>query len=93
MDLFFDIIAELVLKLLGKVTKDNKNTRTQTIIDIFVASVFLLAVDGYAIWNAVSYYRQGKVLVAAVFASVVVASFLLIGFVALRRIIRKRKEP
>lgn len=29
MELFFDIIAELVLKLLGKVTKDNKNARTQ----------------------------------------------------------------
>lgn len=92
MDLFFDIIADLVLKLLGKVTKDNKNARTQTVVDILVASVFLLAVDGYAIWNAVSYYRQGKVLVAAIFASVMVISLLLIGFVVFRRIMRKRKD-
>ena len=75
MELIFDIIADFVLKLLGKATKHSKNTRTQTVVDILVASAFLLAVDGYAMWSAVSYYRQGKVLVAAIFAAVVVVSF------------------
>ena len=91
MDLFLHIIADFVLKLLGKVTRRSKNERIQTVVDILVASVFLLAVDGFAIWNAVSYYRQGKVLVAAILAAVVVISLLFVGFVVIRRIIRKRK--
>ena len=92
MDLIFDIIADLVLKLLGKATKHSKNARTQTVVDILVASVLLLAVDGYAIWSVVSYYRQGNIPIAAIFASAVVVSILLVGFVVIRRIIRKRKD-
>ena len=91
MDLIFDIIADFVLSLLGKATRRSKKPKTQIIIDILAATVFLLVVDGYATGSAVRYYRQGNVLLAAVFASVVVISFLLIGFVVLRRIIRKRK--
>lgn len=91
MELIFDVIADLVLDLLGKVTRHSKKTRTQTIVDVLVASVFILVVDGLAIWSAVSYYRKGNVFLAVVFASIVVLSLLLIGFVIIRRIIRRRK--
>lgn len=86
-----DIIADLVLELLGKVVRHSKNPRTQTVVDVLVASVFLLAVDGFAIWNAISYYQQGNVIVAAIFAAVVVISLLLIGGLVLRRIIRRKE--
>lgn len=87
-----DIVANLILKLLEKVTKHSKNARTQTVIDILVASVVLLAVGGYAIWNAVRCYQQGNVLAAAAIASVMAITLLLIGFVVLRRFIRRRNE-
>lgn len=86
-----EIIADLVLDLLEKITRHNKNKRTQTVVDILVASVSFLAVNGYAIWRAISHYRQGNMLAAVAFASVVVISLLLIGFIILRRMIRKRK--
>lgn len=91
MELIFDVVADLVLDLLGKVTRHSKNTRTQTIVDILVASVFVLVVEGLAVWGAVRGYQQGNVLLTVAFASVVVISLLLIGFVIIRRIIRRRK--
>ena len=87
-----DIIADLVVALLGKLTKNIKNAKVQTLVDILIASVCVLIADGCAIWGAVSCYRQGKVLAAIAFASVVVISLLLIGFIILRRIIKNKKE-
>ena len=87
-----DIIADLILELLGKVTKNIKNARTQTVVDVLVASVCILVVAGYAIWSAVSYYRQGNVWATVAFASVAAIFLLLIGFVILRRIIRKNRH-
>ena len=89
---FMEIIADLVVELLGKLTKNIKNAKVQTFVDILIASVCILIADGCAIWGAVSYYRQGKVLAAIAFASVVVISLLLIGFVILRHILRNKKK-
>lgn len=86
-----DIVADLILELLGKITRHCKSPKTQMVVDILVASVFLLAVDGFAIWNAISYYQQGNVIVAAIFAAVVVISLLLVGGLVLRRIIRRKE--
>ena len=44
-----DILADLLLDLLDKVLQKSKSTRTQIIVDIFVATVVLFAI-GYAVW-------------------------------------------
>lgn len=92
MDFFFECIAELVSKILEKVTRHNISTRTQTVVDILVVAVSFLVLDGFAIWKAVRYYRSGNLLGAAIFAAAVVISILLLGFVVIRRIIRNRKN-
>ena len=93
---FMEIIADLVVELLGKLlrqlTKNIKNAKVQTFVDILIASVCILIADGCAIWGAVSCYRQGKILAAIAFASVVVISLLLIGFIILRHILRNKKK-
>mgnify|MGYP003296286333 CR=1 FL=1 len=91
MELLFDIVAELALKLLEKVARHSENERTQNIVVVLVASVCILVVEGLAVWGAVSCYQQGNVLLTVAFASVVVISLLIIGAVVLRRIIRRRK--
>lgn len=83
-----DIIFDRILALLGKVIRHCKSTRTQTIVDILVASAAILI----AICSAIGNYRKGNVLEAAIFASVVVISILIISFVVLRCILRKKKE-
>lgn len=83
-----DLIFEGILALLGKVTRHTKSKKTQMIVDILVASAAILI----AIWSAIGHYRKGNVLEAAIFASVVVISVLLIGFVVLRRVLREKKE-
>ncbi len=92
MDFFFECIAELVLKILEKVTRRNISKKTQTVVDILVSAVFLLMVNGFAIWKAVSHYRSGNLLAAAIFASAVVLCVLLLGFVIIRRMVRNRKN-
>ena len=92
MDFFFECIAELVLDILEKVTRRNTSKRTQTGVDILVSAVFLLMVNGFAIWKAVSHYRSGNLLAAAIFASAVVLCVLLLGFVIIRRMVRNRKN-
>ncbi len=86
-----EIIADLVLELLAKITRNNSK-KSQTVVDILVACLSLLAVNGYAIWKAVSCYRSGNLLGAVLFVAVVVVSVLLLGFLVIRRIIRKRKN-
>ena len=92
MELLFDIIADFVLSLLGKMTRHSKNGKTQTVVDILVATTCILVTDGLAIWGAVSCYRQENVVGTVAFASVVVISLLLIGFVILRRLLRRKAE-
>ena len=92
MDFFLELITDLALKILEKVTRCNISKRTQTVVDILVSAVFLLMVNGFAIWKAVSHYRRDNLLAAAIFASAVVLCVLLLGFVILRRIIRRRKS-
>jgi len=92
MELIFDIIADLILKLLGKVTEQTKSATVQTFVDVLVAAAFLVAVDGCAIWCAVSFYRKGNMLLAVMLAFAAVIFFLLVGFMILRRIIRRRKS-
>lgn len=91
MELIFDVIADLILKLLGKVTEQTKSATVQTFVDGLVAAAFLVAVDGCAIWCAVSFYRKGNMLLAVMLAAAVIF-FLLVGFMILRRIIRRRKS-
>lgn len=89
MELLLDIITEGILGLLGTITRHCKSARTQTIVDVLVVSVALLAVGGYAIrcWQ-----RNVWSATTVVFAAVVV--LLLIGFVVLRRSKRNsKKEP
>ena len=92
MDFFLELITDLGLKILEKVTRRNTGKRTQTVVDILVSAVFLLMVNGFAIWKAVSHYRSGNLLAAAIFASAVVLCVLLLGFIVIRRIIRNRKN-
>ena len=90
-----DLLGQLVLDLLGKITR-HCGKRTQIVLDILVAAEVVLAVDGYAIWRTVHHYRQGEFLFAGIFALVVVLSLLLVGFVIVRRIILnrgKKNEP
>ena len=91
MELIFDILADLLLALLGKVVRHSEKKKTQTIVDVLMALAFLLAIEGLAIWSAVSCYRKGNIFLTVVFASIVVLSLLLTGFIVLRRIIRRRK--
>lgn len=86
-----DIVADLILELLGKITRHCKSPKTQMVVDILVVAAFLLAVGGIAIWSAVSYYRQGDFLTTTVFAALAVVSLLLAGGVVLRCIARKKK--
>ena len=88
---FFELIAEGVLAILEKVVKHSEK-RTQTVVDILVAVIAILAVDGYAIWSAISAYRRGNMLGAVLYSVALVVSVLLLAFVAIRRIIRKRKN-
>lgn len=92
MELIFDIIGELVLGLLGKVTRHSKKTSTQTIVDILVAAAGILAAGGFTVWKTVSCCRRGNIWAAAIYASAAVIVLLLISFVVLRRIIRRRKS-
>lgn len=88
---FFELIAEGVLAILEKVVKHSEK-RTQTVVDILVAVIAILAVDGYAIWSAISAYRRGNMLGAVLYSVALVVSVLLLAFVVIRRIIRKRKN-
>ena len=90
MDFLFELIADGVLAILGKVARHSKS-RTQTVVDILVAVIAILAVNGYAIWSAISAYRQGNMLATVLHSAVLVVSLLLLAFVVIRRIIRKRK--
>lgn len=88
---FLELIADGVLAILEKVAKHGQK-RTQTVVDILVAVISILAVNGYLIWSAISAYRQGNMLATVRYAAVLVISVLLMAFVVIRRIIRKRKS-
>lgn len=91
MELIFDIIADFLLELLGKVARHSEKAKTQTVADVLVAVALLLAVEGLAVWSAVSCYSKGNIFLTVVFASIVVLSLLLIGFVMIRRILRRKR--
>lgn len=86
-----DIIANWLLDMAGKVVRTSKNPKTVIIIDILVAFFGLLAAGGYAIWNAVCYYRQGNVLAAVLIVAGLVIALLLVGFLMICRTIRRRE--
>ena len=86
-----EIIADLVLELLAKITRNNSK-KSQTVVDILVACLSILAVNGYAIWKAVSCYRSGNLLATVLYSAILVVSVLLLAFIAIRCIIRKRKN-
>lgn len=89
MELILDVLFDKILSLLGKVTRNSKTTRrTQMIVDILVTSVAILVV----VWSVINDYRKGIVLIAAIFAFVVISLILMKGFVILFRNIRKKKE-
>ena len=90
MDWFLEMIADGVLAILGKVVRHSEK-RTQSVVDILVAVIAILAVDGYAIWRAIDAYRRGNMLGAVLYSAALVVSVLLLAFVVIRRIIRKRK--
>ena len=87
---FFELIAEGVLAILEKVVKHSEK-RTQTVVDILVAVIAILAVNGYAIWSVISAYRRGNMLATVLYSAALVICLLLLAFVVIRRIIRKRK--
>ena len=91
MELILQIVGDWILGLLGKVVRHTKSTKTQLLVDILVAAA-LLALDGYAIWRAVNYYKQGNIPSAIASTAIVVISVLLLVFVVSRHVIRKRKE-
>ena len=54
-----EIIGDLVLELLGKITR-HCGRKMQIVLDVLVSAVVVLVVEGYAIWRVVHHYRQGE---------------------------------
>ena len=94
MDLLFDIAVEFLFTLVEKGIKGIKNEKLQVFAAATFAFVAFASLVGFATWMGVSFYREGT-MVATIFCGAIVAlAILLIGFIILRRIIRKRKiEP
>ena len=92
MELIFDIIADVVFNLIEKAIKGIKNEK----IKLFAAAILAFAMTtlavGFAVWGAISFYEKGNMLAAIVFVAIAVLILLLIGFIVLRRIIRRKNK-
>ena len=92
MDIISFIVDELVFFLTEKGIKRIKNEKAQIIVTAILSAVMCVLVTGFAGWQAVQSYQKGNLLAAIFFAVLGVLPLLLIGFIMLRRVIRKRKR-